>query len=101
MCGICGVIARTPIGPEDEQRALRINRALRHRGPDGEGTHRSEHLQFCMRRLSIIDRQGILSRAGAEAMSVMKAPPGGYHWLPFAVLVLEVWCREMEAMLTS
>ena len=43
----------------------------------------------------------VLSRAGAEAMSVMKAPPGGYHWLPFAVLVLEVWCREMEAMLTS
>ena len=58
MCGICGVIARTPIGPEDEQRAGRINRALRHRGPDGEGTHRSEHLQFCMRRLSIIDLQG-------------------------------------------
>ena len=58
MCGICGVVARTPIGPEDEQRALRINRALRHRGPDGEGTHRSEHVQFCMRRLSIIDLQG-------------------------------------------
>ena len=44
-------------------------------------------------------RHGILSRAGAEAVSVMQAPPGGYHWLPFAVLVLEVWCREMEALI--
>ena len=58
MCGICGVIARTPIGPEDERRAVRINRALRHRGPDGEGTHRTDHIHFCMRRLSIIDLQG-------------------------------------------
>ena len=28
-------------------------------------------------------QQGILSRAGAEAISVMKAPPAGYHLLPF------------------
>ena len=41
-------------------------------------------------------RHGILSRSGAEAISTMQASPGGYHWLPFAVLVLEVWCREME-----
>ena len=58
MCGICGVIAREPLGEGDDARVSRITRALTHRGPDGEGTHRAAHVAFGMRRLSIIDLAG-------------------------------------------
>jgi asparagine synthase (glutamine-hydrolysing) len=58
MCGICGVIAREPLGDADDARVARITRALTHRGPDGEGTHRAPRVAFGMRRLSIIDLAG-------------------------------------------
>lgn len=55
MCGICGVF-------EYQQRALvsreqlgRMNDTIRHRGPDDEGYHISNHVGLAMRRLSIID----------------------------------------------
>ena len=58
MCGICGVIAREPLGDADDSRVARITRALAHRGPDGEGMHRATRVAFGMRRLSIIDLAG-------------------------------------------
>src|SRR5262245_8846540 len=55
MCGICG---RT-----DDPRATAVaamNAAMRHRGPDDEGTHtdRAHGLSLGARRLSVIDVEG-------------------------------------------
>ncbi|MBI3160556.1 MAG: asparagine synthase (glutamine-hydrolyzing) [Chloroflexi bacterium] len=58
MCGISGIVSHQPLTPEQRAAARRMNAALAHRGPDGEGMH--EHLQavIAMRRLSIIDLAG-------------------------------------------
>lgn len=53
MCGICGHITRQP--EADMFLTQRMNSALVHRGPDGEGEYASAHLAMAMRRLSIID----------------------------------------------
>ncbi len=47
MCGISGVYApgRAPIDPEVVRR---INRALRHRGPDDEGYHSDPQRQVVL-----------------------------------------------------
>lgn len=58
MCGICGLISRSPIAPEERSTLKRVNAALRHRGPDGEGEHEASHVHLAMRRLAIIDLQG-------------------------------------------
>ncbi|MCM1187774.1 MAG: asparagine synthase (glutamine-hydrolyzing) [bacterium] len=52
MCGICGFVGDTK---EREQVLARMMRAIRHRGPDGSGTHLSERVALGFQRLSIID----------------------------------------------
>lgn len=58
MCGICGSISASPLAPADRDRVARMNAALKHRGPDGEGSHFRPHVALAMRRLSIIDLAG-------------------------------------------
>ncbi len=55
MCGICGIVTRDRLSPEQAETVARLNSLLRHRGPDGEGFIRADHLCLAMRRLSIID----------------------------------------------
>ncbi|MFH1132440.1 MAG: asparagine synthetase B, partial [Pseudomonadota bacterium] len=57
MCGICGVISQELALPQLEAVA-RMNSAMIHRGPDGEGKFRDSHIAMAMRRLSIIDLDG-------------------------------------------
>ncbi len=63
MCGIAGIISRTPLPPD---RALleRMADALQHRGPDDSGTEISGSVGFAFRRLAILD----LSPAGHQPM---------------------------------
>lgn len=56
MCGICGEISRVPI--KDQAIVSRMQQAMIHRGPDGEGAFTSQHVHLGMRRLSIIDLAG-------------------------------------------
>jgi asparagine synthase (glutamine-hydrolysing) len=53
MCGICGIVSSQP--EADKRITRRMNSALAHRGPDGEGEFSAPHLAMAMRRLSIID----------------------------------------------
>ncbi|TKB29487.1 MAG: asparagine synthetase B, partial [Mesorhizobium sp.] len=59
MCGIAGWIGRTAENPQEQ--AARMSNALRHRGPDAEGTEildlntGEEQLALVHRRLAIID----------------------------------------------
>jgi len=61
MCGICGIA-----GTFDPEGVARMSRALRHRGPDGQGIYQDETRHVCLghRRLSIIDLDH-----GAQPMS--------------------------------
>src|SRR6266487_5275450 len=52
MCGITGVAGSLRT---DRATLQRMNDALRHRGPDGEGSFWSEKVGLAMRRLAIID----------------------------------------------
>ena len=57
MCGICGAVGFD--NPrESESIVQRMNPALIHRGPDGEGVLAARRAAFGMRRLSIIDLPG-------------------------------------------
>jgi len=58
MCGICGLISARPIQPGLTAVMQAVNQALFHRGPDGSGEFRDEHVHLAMRRLSIIDLNG-------------------------------------------
>ena len=59
MCGIAGLInLRTDAPNPDRELALRMARALRHRGPDGFGIYRDRHVALAHARLSIIDLDG-------------------------------------------
>ena len=72
MCGISGVIGRfegTTAATADA--ALEVLRALRHRGPDGEGEYRDGRLWFGHTRLCILD----LSDSGRQPMAT---PSGRY-----------------------
>jgi asparagine synthase (glutamine-hydrolysing) len=55
LCGIAGIIAP---GPEKLVRAQRMLTALRHRGPDDDGTAHDASAVLGFRRLSIIDLAG-------------------------------------------
>jgi asparagine synthase (glutamine-hydrolysing) len=55
MCGITGIISRSPINLSQVDAVARLNDLLTHRGPDGDGHLRADHLCMAMRRLSIID----------------------------------------------
>ena len=59
MCGICGVVAMEgQLDPAVAEALPAMTRALRHRGPDGEGLYRDERAALGHRRLAIIDRAG-------------------------------------------
>jgi asparagine synthase (glutamine-hydrolysing) len=54
MCGICGII-QPDERPVDPAAIRRMNAALRHRGPDGEGYYERPGTALAMRRLAVID----------------------------------------------
>lgn len=58
MCGICGIITQKKSTSSDQDCVSKMNSALTHRGPDGEGTFNDDHIALAMRRLSIIDLPG-------------------------------------------
>jgi asparagine synthase (glutamine-hydrolysing) len=59
MCGIAGIVPRTPQDPETLDRIVRkMTGAIVHRGPDDEGYLITPHVALGMRRLSIIDVAG-------------------------------------------
>jgi asparagine synthase (glutamine-hydrolysing) len=58
MCGICGIVARHPLADRDRERVARMNAAMVHRGPDGDGAFDDANVAMAMRRLSIIDLAG-------------------------------------------
>lgn len=64
MCGIAGIfnLNKEPVAKENLQRMAAL---LAHRGPDGEGIYRDEHLGLTHRRLAILD----ISDAGAQPMA--------------------------------
>lgn len=65
MCGIVGAVAREgPLDPRIAAAVPEMAAALRHRGPDGEGSHRFQSSALGHRRLAIIDRA-----AGYQPMS--------------------------------
>ena len=58
MCGICGFIS-PPTMPSTPSRLIgKMIQALRHRGPDGHGTHITRDVTLGHSRLSIIDLEG-------------------------------------------
>ncbi len=65
MCGICGTINYTGIGPEDKKLIEKMNECLFHRGPDDGGLFFCEKVGMGHRRLSILD----LSERGHQPMS--------------------------------
>jgi len=58
MCGISGLISSRHITSDDVARVAAMSRALIHRGPDGSGEYRAQHVVLASQRLSIIDLEG-------------------------------------------
>lgn len=58
MCGITGIVGRLALGGSDHAAVERMNAALFHRGPDGDGSIIAPNVHVAMRRLSIIDLNG-------------------------------------------
>jgi asparagine synthase (glutamine-hydrolysing) len=58
MCGIAGILKFEPGERAEEDRLRRMLDALRHRGPDGEGTFFEGPLGLGHRRLAIVDPEG-------------------------------------------
>ena len=54
MCGICGILLRDRAKVET-QVLQKMNTAITHRGPDGEGYYQRPGIGLAMRRLAIID----------------------------------------------
>lgn len=77
MCGIGGLLISCPVEPVDRAILVRMNDALRRRGPDDAGVWVSPdgRVGLAHRRLSIID----LSERGHQPM----ADPGGRLWITF------------------
>jgi asparagine synthase (glutamine-hydrolysing) len=73
MCGIAGVLSVTPREPSLEAPVNTMRQALRHRGPDDDGSWRSRdgHAIFAHTRLAVLD----LTPAGHQPMST---PDGRY-----------------------
>ncbi len=55
MCGIAGIINRDDRAPVSLQDLEAMVAAMRHRGPDAEGTLLEGSVGFAMRRLKVID----------------------------------------------
>ena len=58
MCGICGLATAAPRGDVDVDLLARMCAELVHRGPDGEGRHRSPGIGLGVRRLAVMDPTG-------------------------------------------
>jgi asparagine synthase (glutamine-hydrolysing) len=58
MCGISGIVSVRHLTPDDLARVGAASLSLTHRGPDGAGQYRGEHVALAARRLSIIDVGG-------------------------------------------
>lgn len=70
MCGICG-FARNGLSREQSHNLItKMNRMLRHRGPDDEGVFVDDHIALGHCRLSIID----LNPAGRQPMQAQNLP---------------------------
>jgi len=54
MCGIAGIMTSSG-APPDRAAIAAMQRALVHRGPDGEGTHLADNVGMAQTRLAIID----------------------------------------------
>jgi len=67
MCGIAGFL-NLDGRPADPARVVEMTRAIRHRGPDGEGVHVDGTVGLGHRRLSIIDLD-----SGAQPMTTADA----------------------------
>jgi len=72
MCGIVGVAYADPVRPVPPALIRRMCQAIRHRGPDDEGTYVQGAVGLGMRRLSIIDlaggRQPIYNEDGSKVI---------------------------------
>jgi asparagine synthase (glutamine-hydrolysing) len=55
MCGITGVLNLTARAPTEQTTLLQMLEMIRHRGPDGFGIYRDQHVGLGNARLSIID----------------------------------------------
>lgn len=73
MCGIVGIASKAPL-TEDQHVVGRMLGKLAHRGPDDEGSYRSENVWLGVRRLSIIDLAG-----GHQPMH----DPSGKVWIAY------------------
>ncbi len=58
MCGIVGLIGRSPLEFKERCNVQLLCDALIHRGPDGDGSFSAPQFMMAMRRLSIIDLGG-------------------------------------------
>jgi asparagine synthase (glutamine-hydrolysing) len=58
MCGIVGLIGKTPLDFKERCNVQLLCDALIHRGPDGDGSYSAPQFMMAMRRLSIIDLGG-------------------------------------------
>ena len=58
MCGLTGIFHPDRLGEVDVGLLRRMNGALAHRGPDGDGFHVEPGLGLGHRRLSIVDVAG-------------------------------------------
>ncbi|MDG2242126.1 MAG: asparagine synthase (glutamine-hydrolyzing) [Rhodospirillaceae bacterium] len=71
MCGIAGGMTKAGFRPEDKI-LLDLQTALRHRGPDGQGLHKSDKVGLVHTRLAIIDPQnGIQPFVSREGVSLV------------------------------
>jgi asparagine synthase (glutamine-hydrolysing) len=55
MCGIAGILYADPLRIVEPELLANMNRALAHRGPDGEGVWTGDGIGLVHRRLAIID----------------------------------------------
>ncbi len=90
MCGIVGYVGPEPTADLDTEFLRRACRAMRHRGPDGEGVWSGDTVGLGHRRLSIIDLEG-----GAQPMSYA----GGRYWITFNGEIYNY--RELRAELAT
>lgn len=67
MCGITGVLNLNEHPPVEQSTLLQMLEMVRHRGPDGFGIYRDDHVGLGSARLSIIDLAGGDQPIGNEA----------------------------------
>jgi asparagine synthase (glutamine-hydrolysing) len=70
MCGIAGIVRYDVPAATQRTRLERMRARLRHRGPDGAGTHIADHAALAHTRLALVDAAG-----GAQPML---SPDGRY-----------------------